>query len=243
MLAAAVTARSRGVEWSKETTPHGGIVRLHFPPQPEIPAMTSIGEASPADLVRRIRSGDPLAEEELIVRFGDGLTFRLRRWTRGHSDAEDLYQETFRLALEKVRRGEVRDPERLAGFLRSLARNLSIEHYRKAARRGSREEEIETAAEVTNSDAGNAGNAGDTGQLGQLLRKEKVNLVRRLLEELNSERDRQILFRFYIAEEDKESIRSDLGLTAPEFNLVLFRARRRYRDLYERHAQHGMPRE
>jgi RNA polymerase sigma-70 factor, ECF subfamily len=234
MLAEAVTARSRGVEWSKETTPHGGIVRLHFPPRPENPAMTSVGEASPADLVRRIRSGDPRAEEELIARFGEGLTFLLRRWTRGHSDAEDLYQETFRLGLEKVRRGEVRDPERLAGFLRSLARNLSIEHYRKAARRGSREEEIETAADVSNP---------DTGQLGQLLRKEKVNLVRRLLEELGSERDRQILFRFYIAEEDKESIRSDLGLTAPEFNLVLFRARRRYKDLYERHARLGTPRE
>lgn len=234
MLAEAVPVRNRRVEWSEETTSHGGtIVRLHFPARPEDRSL-SVGEASPADLVQRIRTGDPRAEEELIVRFGEGLTFLLRRWTRGHSDAEDLYQETFRLALEKIRRGEVRDPERLAGFLRSLARNLSIEHYRKAARRGAREEEIETAAEVTNP---------DTGQLGQLLRKEKVSLVRRLLEELGSERDRQVLFRFYIAEEDKENIRSDLGLTAPEFNLVLFRARRRYRDLYERHAQPGAPRE
>lgn len=234
MLAEAAPVRNRRVEWSEETTAHGGtIVRLHFPPRPEDPAM-SLGETSPADLVQRIRSGDPRAEEELIVRFGEGLTFLLRRWTRGHSDAEDLYQETFRLALEKIRRGEVRDPERLAGFLRSLARNLSIEHYRKATRRGAREEEIESASDVTNS---------ETGQLGQLLRKEKVGLVRRLLGELGSERDRQVLFRFYIAEEDKESIRSDLGLTAPEFNLVLFRARRRYRDLYERHAQPGAPRE
>lgn len=233
---AADTARTRrGVEWRRETTPHGGtIVRLHFPPQPETPAMTALGETSPADLVRRIRSGDPRAEEEMIARFGEGLTFLLRRWTRGHSDAEDLYQETFRLGLEKIRRGEVRDPERLAGFLRSLARNLSIEHYRKATRRGAREEEIETAADTANP---------DTGQLGQLLRKEKVTLVRHLLGELGSERDRQVLFRFYIAEEDKESIRSDLGLTAPEFNLVLFRARRRYRDLYERHARLGAPRE
>lgn len=235
MLAEAVPARNRrGVEWSRETTPHGGmVVRLRFPP-PEPPAMTVLGEASPADLVRRIRGGDPQAEEELIVRFGEGMTFLLRRWTRGHGDAEDLYQETFRLALEKIRRGEVRDPERLAGFLRSLARNLSIEHYRKAARRGEREEEIESAADTANP---------DTGQLGQLLRKEKVTLVRRLLEELGSDRDRQVLFRFYIAEEDKESIRTDLGLTAPEFNLVLFRARRRYRDLYERHAHPGAPRE
>jgi RNA polymerase sigma-70 factor (ECF subfamily) len=234
MLADAVPARNRrGVAWSAERTSEGGtLVRLHFPTAGR-PAMSgSTAPSSPADLVLRIRSGDPRAEEELIARFGDGLSFLLRRWTRGHSDAEDLYQETFRLALEKIRRGEVRDPERLAGFVRSLARNLSIEHYRKAARRGSREEDLEAAAESS---------APESGQLGQLLRKEKIALVRRLLDELGSDRDRQVLFRFYIAEEDKESIRSDLGLTAPEFNLVLFRARRRYRDLFERHAQRGAP--
>src|SRR5688572_8785627 len=236
MLADAVPAQNRrGVAWSAERTSEGGtLVRLHFPTAGR-PAMSgSTAPSSPADLVLRIRSGDSRAEEELIARFGDGLSFLLRRWTRGHSDAEDLYQETFRLALEKIRRGEVRDPERLAGFVRSLARNLSIEHYRKAARRGSREEDLEAAAESSEP---------ETGQLGQLLRKEKIALVRRLLDELGSDRDRQVLFRFYIAEEDKESIRSDLGLTAPEFNLVLFRARRRYRDLFERHAHLGTPRE
>lgn len=234
MLADAVPARNRrGVAWSAERTPEGGtLVRLHFPTAARPGMSGSTAPSTPADLVLRIRSGDPRAEEELIARFGDGLSFLLRRWTRGHSDAEDLYQETFRLALEKIRRGEVRDPDRLAGFVRSLARNLSIEHYRKAARRGSREEDLEAAAESS---------APETGQLGQLLRKEKVALVRRLLDELGSDRDRQVLFRFYIAEEDKESIRSDLGLTAPEFNLVLFRARRRYRDLFERHAQRGAP--
>jgi len=239
MLADAVPARGRrGVEWSKEESPDGAtVVRLHFP-QPESPSMSPTGgngeDQSSADLVRRIRGGDPRAEEELIVRFGEGLAFLLRRWTRGHTDAEDLYQETFRLALEKIRRGEVRDPDRLAGFLRALARNLSIEHYRKAARRGAREEDLETTADLSHP---------ETGQLGQLLRKEKVTLVRQLLEELGSQRDRQVLFRFYIAEEDKESIRADLGLTAPEFNLVLFRARRRYRDLYETRAYQSAPRE
>jgi RNA polymerase sigma-70 factor (ECF subfamily) len=76
-------------------------------------------------------------------------------------------------------------------------------------------------------------------QLGQLLRREKAALVRRLLEELRSERDRQILFRFYIAEEDKEIIRADMGVTGPEFNMILFRARRRYRELYEQHIEGG----
>jgi RNA polymerase sigma-70 factor (ECF subfamily) len=190
----------------------------------------SLRDISTTDLVRRIQESDPAAEAELVARFSEGLSFLLRRWTRDRTIAEDLFQETFRLALEKIRKGEVRDPERLAGFLRSLAKNLSIEHYRRGSRREVREEELEAAAELT---------APETGQLGHLLRQEKAALVRQVLEELGSERDRQVLFRFYIAEEEKEQIRSDLGLTGPEFNLVLFRARRRYRDLYERHAAKG----
>lgn len=189
-------------------------------------------ENASGDLVRRICSGDAGAEAELVTRFGEGLAFLLRRWTRDHAAAEDLYQETFRLALEKIRRGEVRDPERLAGFLRSLAKNLSIHHYRRGTTREVREEDLESAPEPAESEAG---------QLDRLLRQEKAEAVRQVLEELASERDRQILFRFYIAEEDKERIRSDLGLSSPDFNMVLFRARRRYRDLYERRAAARTP--
>ncbi len=220
-----------GVEWTRESSSAGAtLVRVRFP-SPDEPGMNGGGtEVSSSDLVRRIQAGDPAAEAELVARFSEGLSFLLRRWTRDSTVAEDLFQETFRLALEKVRRGEVRDPDRLPGFLRSLAKNLSIEHYRRGSRRELREEELEAATELT---------APEAGQLGQLLRQEKAALVRRVLEELGSERDRQVLFRFYIAEEDKEQIRSDLGLSGPEFNLVLFRARRRYRDLYERRAAMG----
>jgi RNA polymerase sigma-70 factor (ECF subfamily) len=74
----------------------------------------------------------------------------------------------------------------------------------------------------------------EAGQLGRLLRQEKIGLVRRLLAELPLERDRQILTRFYLQEEDKERIREDLGLSRAEFNVVLFRARRRYQALFEK---------
>jgi RNA polymerase sigma-70 factor (ECF subfamily) len=178
-------------------------------------------------LVRLILAGDPRGEEQLVARFGEGLSFLLRRWTRDRAVAEDLYQETFRLALEKIRAGEVREPERLAGFLRSVARNLSLHHYRRSSVQEVREDDLDAATDATHPEAD---------QLGQLLRREKAAMVRRVLQELASERDRQVLFRFYIAEEDKEAIRADLGLSGPELNLVLFRARRRYRDLYERRA-------
>ena len=52
------------------------------------------------------------------------------------ADADDLHQETFRVVLEKVRAGELREPEKLPGFIRQIAKNLCIADYRKTARRG-----------------------------------------------------------------------------------------------------------
>jgi RNA polymerase sigma-70 factor (ECF subfamily) len=69
-------------------------------------------------------------------------------------------------------------------------------------------------------------------QLDRLLLKEKTKMIRKLLQEM-SERDRQILYRFYIAEEDKDRICADLPLSSLHFNRVLHRARERYRDLYK----------
>jgi RNA polymerase sigma-70 factor (ECF subfamily) len=207
LLAFAVPPRSPG-EWLME---------------PAAPA------AMPGDLVRRIEAGDRRAEQELVDLYGDGLAFLLRRWTRDRDAADDLYQETLRLALEKIRRGEVRDPDRLPGFLRSLAKNLATHHYRRESLRGGRETPIEPAFEPPDP---------EVGQLGSLLRQEKMAIVRRLLSELSLPRDREILVRFYLREEDKESIRLDLGLSSPEFNVVLFRARRRYQALFEQALAH-----
>jgi RNA polymerase sigma-70 factor (ECF subfamily) len=72
------------------------------------------------------------------------------------------------------------------------------------------------------------------GQLAQLLQKEKAGVVRQVLGELYSQRDREVLYRFYVAEEDKEQICIDLGLSSLHFNHVLFRARERFRNLYQK---------
>jgi len=203
------------------------------PGAPGVPAIVTPGAPEPGELVRRIERGDPAAERELVEIHGQGLAFLLRRWTRDPEAAADLYQETFRRALEKLRRGELRDPASLPAFLRGLARNLSIDHYRRHARRLARESPIGETFDVPD-DA--------SGQLGALLREEKVGLVRRLLAELPRARDREVLLRFYVQEEDRERIQTDLGLTRPELNLVLFRARRRCQALFERAlAGRGVP--
>src|ERR1700744_1240976 len=110
---------------SPDRAPEGGTPaarngRLRLVP-PDASGGWTMSEALPAgpqgDLVHRIMAGDPRAEEGLIEHFGEGRLFPLSRWARGPSTAEDLYQETVRLALEKIRRGEVREPDKLPGFL------------------------------------------------------------------------------------------------------------------------------
>lgn len=178
---------------------------------------------SPAELAGRIRAGaDREAEARLVARYARGVRLLLDRHTRTAAEAEDLFQETFCLAVTKLRAGELREPSKLAGFLASLARHLAVEHYRKATRR--RTDVDSETVEAASTAAGE--------QLGELLRSEEALLVRRVLEDLSTARDREILFRFYIAEEDREEIAADYGLTSLQLNRVLHRARQRYQSLY-----------
>ena len=186
------------------------------------------GSEASAELVRRIVSGDPAAEAELVRRFGRALSFLLRRLTRDETVAEDLYQETFRLVIEKVRGGELREPERLPGFVSSMARNLFLGSVRRRGRRQKWHGDPE-AAQAAPDPA--------PGQLASLLVRERAAAVRRVLEELKNDRDREILSRYYIADEPKEDICRDLDLSDLHFNRVLFRARQRYKELFER--RHG----
>jgi len=178
---------------------------------------------SRVDFVSRIRAGDRQAEAELVERYSRGVMVIIRREVHDAAVAEDTYQETFRIALEKIRQGDVREPERLSGFICGVARNLVIEYFRRAARqRGITE--IEEASPLPHP---------APNQLQELLRKEKADLVRQVLREMPNERDIQVLYRFYIADDEKEQICADLGLTSLHFNRVLYRARERFRELYE----------
>ncbi|HSS48179.1 MAG TPA: RNA polymerase sigma factor, partial [Thermoanaerobaculia bacterium] len=169
--------------------------------------------------------GDPAAESELVERFSRAVSFLLRRLARDEAIVEDLYQETFRLVIEKVRAGELREAERLPGFVSSMARNLFLGSARRGGRRQKWQGDPE-AAETAPDPA--------PGQLAKLLAQERAMIVRRVLAELKNDRDREILSRYYIADQDKEDICRDFDLSDLHFNRVLFRARQRYKELFEK---------
>ncbi|HKQ05071.1 MAG TPA: sigma-70 family RNA polymerase sigma factor [Blastocatellia bacterium] len=174
------------------------------------------------DWLRRVMAGDADAETELVERYKDGIAIIIGRVVRNDAVTDDLSQETFRIVLEKIRRGEVRDPERLSGFICSVAENLALDYVRRL-RRKVNQEEIGEAEQIRDPRAD---------QFAALLQKERGAIVRQVIDELKVERDREVLFRYYIAEEDKERICADLKLSSRQFNSVRFRALNRYRELY-----------
>lgn len=173
------------------------------------------------DLVARMGRGDTSAENEMIGRYERGLVYLLRRRTGDPDLALDLAQDTFRIAIEKLRAEPLDDPERLAGYLRGVAVNLVIGLERKNARRATTpdSERVETVADARKGPYENV----SAEQVGEA--------VRRLLGELRTPRDREILTRLYIHDEDKESICASLDVDPTHFNRVLYRAKQRFREL------------
>jgi RNA polymerase sigma-70 factor (ECF subfamily) len=190
---------------------------------------SAAADAGAAALVERIRAGDRQAEGELVARFSRGLLLMLRHLTRNPTLADDLHQETLALVLEKVRRGEVREPERLSGFIRSTARNLFIADRRKEARYRPLEDG-DDEGDPPRQLADRQAPAGPD----QVVVEQEARQVRRLLGELRFERDRQLLIRFYLADASKEEICSQLEIEPARFNQVLHRARERLREAWER---------
>ena len=178
---------------------------------------------APTLLVKRIIAGERAAESEFVNRYSRGLRILIARHTRDQSSVDDLHQDLFRIAIERLRNGELREPEKLNGFLCGLARNLVIGYHRRSSKRLPASDEATAALKSAEPDPSDC-----------LLAGERVQMVHEILEGLETERQRQILQRFYIREEPKESICRDLGLSSLHFNRVLYNARERYKEIYLR---------
>ena len=174
-----------------------------------------------AEFVKRIGQGDRHAEEELVRRYQRGLIYLLKRRTRDPQLALDLAQETFRIAIEKLRKTPIEQVERLVGYLRGTALNLATADVRKHTRRGT----------TADSDAVDAAADDAAGPFDHVSAEQVQRVVRKLLDELPVPRDREILVRTYLKDEDKSSICDGLRIDSAHYNRVLFRAKQRFREL------------
>ncbi|MFT4930132.1 MAG: RNA polymerase sigma-70 factor (ECF subfamily) [Phenylobacterium sp.] len=175
-----------------------------------------------AALVSRILNGEPQAEQEMVERYNRGLLFMLRHRAQNTALADDLVQETWRIVFEKVRAGDVREPTKLSAFIVQTGKNQLLMTYRK-----SEYTKTTTAVDLTT--------MADSASQPQVIieRHNLCLMVRKLVGELKTSRDREVLMRFYIKEEIKQSICQDLELSENSFDRVLCRARQRFKQLWD----------
>jgi RNA polymerase sigma factor (sigma-70 family) len=176
-----------------------------------------------ADLVARIQSEDTRALEDLYRIFARGIKYQICRQL-GPQDLEDKVHDCFLIVVQAIRRGEVREPDRLMGFVRTVVRRQIAAYIDNV---------IQARKQITDLETGRI--VADFGRNPEssILDREEEELAYRVLKGI-SRRDREILIRFYLREEPQEEICRKMNLTETQFRLLKSRAKARFGELGKR---------
>lgn len=166
---------------------------------------------------------DRAAVEALIAKHYTGLRLLIQRRVGNAEAAADILNQAACTAWEKWQAGQVQRPEEIGGYIFQVAMNLLRNRRRKIVERSDRHVDSDVLGQLpANIDATD-----------RWLEKKIAVRVKQILQELTSARDREILVRFYLQEEEKDAICRDLALAPDQFDKVLHRARARLKELLE----------
>jgi RNA polymerase sigma-70 factor (ECF subfamily) len=90
--------------------------------------------AEDAALAARVAAGDRSAEERVVTLFHDRVRLMALARTRRPDVAADVAQDVMIAAVLALRANQLREGEKLAGFIHGIARNLINNHLRSAGR-------------------------------------------------------------------------------------------------------------
>ncbi len=176
-------------------------------------------------LARRILAAsparEPRAEEQFCRRFAPRIRlFGLKR-LRDPAAAADLVQDVLILVLDKLRAGEVREPEQIASFVFGAARQLVIDSKRNTGRRtrllDTFAQDLEPAEEA-------ATHTLDTSRLALCLRR-------------LAERERAVLVMTFYDDCPADELGARLGLSPGNVRVIRHRGIERLRDCVENHGE------
>lgn len=191
---------------------------LPNPPQAQPPAQTQW-----ADLVERIRNDDTSALEELYRVFSRGIRFYLCRQL-GPQDLDDRVHETFLTVAQSIRRGDVREPERLMGYVRTVVRRQVAAYIEEISARRRQQTDLDCGLSVRD---------GCVDPEEAAIERQNQDIAWRVLNAISG-RDREILIRFYLHEQAPEQICREMNLTETQFRLLKSRAKARFGELGRR---------
>jgi len=218
----------------RSTRPNGAVPALVRSPavpgekttDPEMERTDAFQIPDWAQLVARIHDGDPAAMEELYGIFGKGIRYFLLR-NLGADELDDKVHDCFVIVAQAIQNGELRDPARLMGFVRTVVKRQIAATIEAAVTRRRTQVDYQDTL-FTLSDWKDDPER-------TLLNRQRAEIARRVMAGI-SRRDREILRRFYVEEQPQEMICEEMGLSYNQFRLLKSRAKARFGELGKRVA-------
>jgi RNA polymerase sigma-70 factor, ECF subfamily len=167
--------------------------------------------------LRALQNRDRETEDHLIASFSKAIQVKLQMRLRSPELVQDARQETFLRVFAYFRSGKTLDnPASLPGFVHAVCHNVALEFLRFHTRH---EQLAENAPEPLD--------PADNPE-GQMVTAERKEIVRKLLGELTV-KDRELLRRVLLEEEDKDAICKEYGVDRGYLRVLLHRARLRFK--------------
>jgi RNA polymerase sigma-70 factor, ECF subfamily len=159
----------------------------------------------------------------LISREYVGLRLLITRRTGDAQAAAELLNDAVCTTWEKWDAGRIEHPEQIAGYVFQVAMNHWRNRRRTIAERPEKRTDARALEALPSSEP-----LQDEG-----IESHIAVRVKEFLRGMGSQRDRAVLVRFYLDEQDRESICRDLNMSPAQFAKILHRARGRLRRLLE----------
>jgi len=171
-------------------------------------------------LVEGVRAGNPAALEQLYGLFSKGIRFYLCRQL-GPQDLDDRVHDVFLIITQAIQGGELREPERLMGYVRTVVRRQVAARIDANVHARRCQTSLEGGVVLRD-------RAPDPER--QAIQGQNVEVALRILNSI-SKRDREVLIRFYLNEQPAEQICREMNLTETQFRLIKSRAKARFGEL------------
>jgi RNA polymerase sigma-70 factor, ECF subfamily len=201
-----------------------GTLQMNAPryvePAPESQSGGSSADLSWSYLVEQVRAGEPGGLEELYRIFSKGIRFHLCRHL-GPQDLDDKMHDVFLIITQSIQRGELREPERLMGYVRTIVRRQVAAHIDHAVQARRNYTELDSEAVLSDHHPDPERRA---------IERENNQLAMRILNSI-PKRDREVLVRFYLLEQAPGQICREMDFTETQFRLIKSRAKARFGEL------------
>ena len=178
------------------------------------------------ELVARVQRGENSGLEDLYRLFARGIRFYLCRQL-GPQELDDKVHDAFLIVVHAIKRGDLREPDRLMGFVRTVVRRQVAGYIDDVVHSRREELHLDVGARVADGRHNPEQNAAF---------QQKVEFMTSILHSM-SDRDREILTRFYLDEQTQEQICEEMNLTETQFRLLKSRAKARFGELGKRKLQ------